>query len=112
MAASSADDHLTVGGDADVVVSESRCDAACTSLHVSVRWLLDGGTQSMVLSAAIDHPSDAEPHCGPNSIVLPARRHASMTPAPRGVVPEPARRATGRVLYPGGHGHRVLPIPV
>ena len=53
MAASSADDHLTVGGDADVVVIVSRCDAACTSLHVSVRWLLDGRTQYMPLSAAI-----------------------------------------------------------
>ena len=53
MAASSADDHLTVGGDADVVVSAEPVHAACTSLHVSVRWLLDGGTQSMPLSAAI-----------------------------------------------------------
>ena len=55
MAASSADDHLTVGGDADVVVIVSRCDAAGSYMYISlsVRWLLDGGTQWMPLSAAI-----------------------------------------------------------
>ena len=33
-----------------------------------------------------------------------------MTPAPRVVVPEPARRSTrtGRFLYSADHGHRVL----
>ena len=46
-------------GDADVVVIESRCDAAGPSMHVSVRWLLDGGTQSMPLSAAIMHQAAA-----------------------------------------------------
>ena len=71
MAASSADDHLTVGGDADVVVIESRCDAAGPSMHVSVRWLLDGGTQSMPLSAAIKQRLVCGAHAGPNSIVLP-----------------------------------------
>ena len=49
MAASSADDHLTVGGDADVVVIVSRCDAAGSSMHVSARWLLDGRKQYMPL---------------------------------------------------------------
>ena len=53
MAASSADDHLTVGGDADVVVSADPEHAAGPSLYVPARWLLDGGTQSMPLSAAI-----------------------------------------------------------
>ena len=72
MAASSADDHLTVGGDADVVVSAESVHAACTSLHVSVRWLLDGGTQSMPLSAAIKQRLVCGAHAGPNSIVLPA----------------------------------------
>ena len=32
MVESTADDHLTVDGDAMFVVSERRCDAACTSL--------------------------------------------------------------------------------
>ena len=75
MAASSADDHLTVGGDADVVVIVSRCDAAGSSMHVSVRWLLDGGTQSMPLSAAIKQRlvcGAHAAHAAPNSIVLPA----------------------------------------
>ena len=38
--------------------------------------------------------------------------HGTLTPAPRGVVPEPGTRATGRVLCSAGHGHRVLSIPV
>ena len=86
----------------------------CTNAQwrVCITRVLDRRTHTMVLSAAIEHPSDSEPQLVHTSIVLPARRHASMTPAPRGVVPEPARRATGRVLYPDGHGHRVLPITV
>ena len=73
MAASSADDHLTVGGDADVVVIESRCDAAGPSMHVSVRWLLlDGGTQSMALSAAIKQRLVCGAHASSCSIVQPA----------------------------------------
>ena len=38
--------------------------------------------------------------------------HGTLTQAPRGVVPEPGTRATGRVLRSAGHGHRVLSIPV
>ena len=72
MAASSADDHLTVGGDADVVVIVSRCDAAGSSMHVSVRWLLDGGTQSMPLSAAIKQRLVCGAQGGTGSIILPA----------------------------------------
>ena len=72
MAASSADDHLTVGGDADVVVSAEPVHAACTSLHVSVRWLLDGGTQSMPLSAAIKQRLVCGAHGAPNSNKGPA----------------------------------------
>ena len=37
--------------------------------------------------------------------------HAEHARAARGVVPEPSGRATGRVLYSGGHGHRDLSIP-
>ena len=72
MAASSADDHLTVGGDADVVVIESRYDAAGTRTHVSVRWLLDGRTQYMPLSAAIKQRLVCGAHGASCSIVLPA----------------------------------------
>ena len=50
MAASSADDHLTVGGDADVVVSADPADAACTSLSDPDHRLHDAHTQYMVLS--------------------------------------------------------------
>ena len=74
MAASSADDHLTVGGDANVVVIESRCDAAGPSLYVPARWLLDGRTQSMPLSAAIKNRRVWGAHRGPYSIVLLAAR--------------------------------------
>ena len=38
--------------------------------------------------------------------------HGTLTQAPRGVVPEPGTRATGRVLCSAGHGHQVLSIPV
>ena len=38
--------------------------------------------------------------------------HGTLTPAPRGVVPEAGTRATGRVLCSAGHGHRVLSISV
>ena len=72
MAASSADDHLTVGGDADVVVIVSRCDAAGTRTHVSARWLIDGRTQYMPLSAAIKQRLVCGAHGAPNSIVVPA----------------------------------------
>ena len=72
MAASSADDHLTVGGDADVVVIVSRCDAAGPSMHVSACWLLDGRTQYMPLSAPIKQRLVCGAHRGPYSIVLPA----------------------------------------
>ena len=72
MAASSADDHLTVDGDADVVVSAEPVHAAGSSMHVSVRWLLDGGTQWMPLSAAIKQRLVCGAHGGTGSIVLPA----------------------------------------
>ena len=42
MAASSADDHLTVGGDADVVVGADPEHAACTSLRDPDHWIVDG----------------------------------------------------------------------
>ncbi len=48
MAASSADDHLTVGGDADVVVIESRCDAAGPSLSDPDHRIVDRRTQISV----------------------------------------------------------------
>ena len=53
-AESTADDHLTLDGDTNCCRErEVRCDAAGTLMHISARWLLDGGTQSMPLSAAI-----------------------------------------------------------
>ena len=72
MAASSADDHLTVGGDADVVVSAEPIHAAGPSMHISVRWLLDGGTQSMPLSATIKQRLVCGAHRGPYSNKSPA----------------------------------------
>ena len=73
MAKSTADDHLTVDGDADVVVSAEPVHAAGSSMHVSVRWLLDGGTQWMPLSAAIiNNRLVCGAQGGTGSIVLPA----------------------------------------
>ena len=72
MAASSADDHLTVGGDADVVVSADLQHAAGTRTRNAQPWIVDGGTQWMVLSAAINNPMVCGSHAGPNSIVQPA----------------------------------------
>ena len=72
MAASSADDHLTVGGDANVVVGADPQHAAGTRTHVPACWLLDGGTQSMPLSAAIKQRLVCGAHAGPNSMLLPA----------------------------------------
>ena len=72
MAASSADDHLTVGGDANVVVGADPEHAAGPSLYVPARWLLDGGTQSMPLSATIKQRLVCGSQRGPYSIVLPA----------------------------------------
>ena len=76
MAASSADDHLTVGGDANVVVGADPEHAACTSLHVSVRRLLDRRTQQMVLSASIKQRLVCGAHGGTatGGIVLLAAR--------------------------------------
>ena len=79
MAASSADDHLTVGGDANVVVSADPEHAACTSLHVPARWLLDGGTQWMPLSAAAKHPHHSGEAPVPSGCVQPAPLSSSPT---------------------------------
>ena len=54
MAASSADDHLTVGGDANVVVGADPEHAACTSLSDPDHWLHDAHTQYMLLSVRIN----------------------------------------------------------
>ena len=74
MAASSADDHLTVGGDANVVVGADPEHADGSRTHVPARWLLDGGTQWMPLSAAIKQRLVCDAHGGTatGGIVLPA----------------------------------------
>ena len=72
MAASSADDYLTVGGDANVVVGGDPEHAAGPCLYVPARWLLVRRTQSMPLSATIKQRLVCGSHRGPYSIVLPA----------------------------------------
>ena len=111
MAASTLDADLMVTDDDADVVGAKHQHACVHQWRLRNAWMLDGGTQWMVLSAAINNPSDAEPLLVHTSIVLLASCTPSMTPAARGVVPEPSGRATGRVLYSGGHGHRVLSIP-
>ena len=83
MAASSADDHLTVGGDANVVVGADPEHAACTSLHVPARWLLDRRTQYMPLSATIKQRLVCGAHGGTGGIVLPAACLLDTSPSPR-----------------------------
>ena len=82
VAASSADDHLTVGGDADVVVIVSRCDAACTSLSDPDHRIVDRRTQWMVLSATINNPMVCGAHGGTGSIVQSAVAYAEHDSAP------------------------------
>ena len=72
MAASSADDHLTVGGDADVLVSADPEHAACTSLRDPDHTIVDGRTQWMPLSAAINNRLVCGAQEGTGGIVLPA----------------------------------------
>ena len=72
MAASSADDHLTVGGDANVVVSADPEHAACTSLRDPDHRIVDGRTQWMPLSAAINKRLVCGAQEGTGGIVLPA----------------------------------------
>ena len=59
MAASSADDHLTVGGDANVLDSAETYQALRTSLHDAARRLLLKRTQWHALSAPINNPTGA-----------------------------------------------------
>ena len=54
-AESTADDHLTLDGDDNVVVGADPQHAACTSLSFADHRIVDGGTQSMPLSAAINN---------------------------------------------------------
>ena len=72
MAASSADDHLTVGGDANVVVIESRCDAAGPSLRDPDHRIVDRRTQYMPLSVTINKRLVCGSQRGPYSMLLPA----------------------------------------
>ena len=72
MAASSADDHLTVGGDANVVVGADPEHAVGTRTHDFDHWIVDGGTQWMPLSAAIKQRLVCGAHGGTGGIVLPA----------------------------------------
>ena len=55
MAASSADDHLTVGGDANVVVGADPEHAVGSRPHDPDHWIVDRRTQCMPLSAAINN---------------------------------------------------------
>ena len=72
MAASSADDHLTVGGDANVVVSADPEHAAGPSLHDPDHWIVDRRTQYMPLSAPINKRLVCGAQEGTGGIVLPA----------------------------------------
>ena len=71
MARPTADDHLTVDGDANVVVGAELRHAAGTLHHAAHRRIVDRRTQYHPLSAAIDNRRSAERHAGPSSIVLP-----------------------------------------
>ena len=54
-------------------VDAKRKDVFGTRVQLCITRMLDGGTQWIVLSAAIKHPSDAELYAGPKRILLLAR---------------------------------------
>ena len=56
MASSTTDHHLAVHDDEEVGVNLLRCDAPRTSHAYRTRWIVDGRTQWMVLSATIANP--------------------------------------------------------
>ena len=64
-AESMAYDHLTLDGDANVVVSADPEHAAGTLLSAADHRIVDCGTQSMPLSAAINNPMVCGSHAGP-----------------------------------------------
>ena len=74
MAGSTADDHLTVDGDAMFVVGADPEHAAGPSMSAADHQTVDGRTQWMVLSAASDKRSICSAMPGPGSIVLTALR--------------------------------------
>ena len=71
MAASSADDHLTVGGDANVVVGADPEHAAGTRMRLADLRMLDDRTQYHPVSATINNLKVCSAQAGPSSIVLP-----------------------------------------
>ena len=70
MAESTAEDHLTVDSDADVVGSADLEDALGITVRLHIARVLDRRTQCMTLSASIKHSSDAKPSCDPQSSPL------------------------------------------
>ena len=70
MASSTTDHHLAVHDDEEVGVNLLRCDAPRTSHAYRTRWIVDGRTQWIVLSATINNPTCAACVGGTGSIVL------------------------------------------
>ena len=72
MATTTTDDILMVYGDGAEGVFETQQTCVRTSQALPVRRMLDGGTQCMCVSAAIEQRSDGELACGTQRIVLSA----------------------------------------
>ena len=106
--------------DADIMLSMT---SAVARHCISPRCCWEPGAGLEQLVARWPHSVDGT-ECGrrASGCTRPAQRsqlhrsacsaHGTLTQAPRGVVPEPGTRATGRVLRSAGHGHRVLSISV
>ena len=82
MASSTTDHNLAVHDDEEVVRSDKRCDAAGPSLATGDRRIVDGRTQSMVLSAPINNPMSRSSHSGPFSVLQSCAAHAEHDSAP------------------------------
>ena len=90
--------------DADLMVTDDDADVVACRRKLQTLHLARTGHALML-------PVERRTH-GQLGERLPACvAHAEHARAARGVVPEPSGRATGRDLYSGGHGHRVLSIP-
>ena len=74
MAASSADDHLTVGGDANVVVGADPEHAAGPSLRDPDHKIVDSCTQWMPLSVPVNNPMVRIVRAGPSSMLHVGQR--------------------------------------
>ena len=76
MASTTTDGNLAVYDDGAVCVSDNPEHANGPSLATADRWIVDSGTQSMMLSAAFNNRVSCSSQGGPYSIVVVAVAYA------------------------------------